>query len=238
MQSSSESPLLILASASPRRRDLLAQAGLSFSVIPASFDENSVSLLQCPERYVKTLAEGKAGDLSEKYPDHWIIGADTVVVIGDNILGKPGSKEEARSMLRRLSGQTHQVFTGYCICCKSTHRKFSEAVTTDVIFKRVTEKEIEWYIHTHEPFDKAGAYAIQGLGMFLVKRINGSYTNVVGLPVCEVIEFLIKEGVLSLPMPLPLPDTGQGQGRGQDAGAGKAGRGQGLHPIFDGGVNL
>jgi len=101
-------------------------------------------------------------------------------------------------MLRQLSGQTHQVLTGYAICCKAKNRKFSETVKTQVLFKSLTDKEIEWYIHTKEPFDKAGAYAIQGLGTFLVKSINGSYTNVVGLPVCEVIEFFIKEGVLGL----------------------------------------
>jgi septum formation protein len=99
-------------------------------------------------------------------------------------------------MLYRLSGQTHQVLTGYCICCHSAERFFSETVKTDVTFKKLTEEEIEWYIHTDEPFDKAGAYAVQGLGTFLVKSIHGSYTNVVGLPVCEVIEFLIREGVV------------------------------------------
>jgi septum formation protein len=99
-------------------------------------------------------------------------------------------------MLRRLSGQTHQVLTGYAICCRDRGRSFSETVITDVTFKELTAAEIEWYIHTREPFDKAGAYAIQGLGTFLVKRINGSYTNVVGLPVCEVIAFFIREGVL------------------------------------------
>ena len=99
-------------------------------------------------------------------------------------------------MLKHLSGRTHQVFTGYCLCCRSQNRFFSDAVRTDVQFKKLTADEIEWYIHTKEPFDKAGAYAIQGLGTFLVKGINGSYTNVVGLPVCEVIEYLIKEKVI------------------------------------------
>jgi len=194
---SSPDPLLILASQSPRRKYLLEQAGLSFTVIPASFDEDTVPL-QSPEKYVKIMARAKAGTVSENYPDKWVIGADTVVFIDGTILGKPGSRNEARAMLKRLSGQTHQVFTGYCICCKAKNREFSESIKTDVLFKNLSNEEVEWYIRTKEPFDKAGAYAIQGLGTFLVKHINGSYTNIVGLPVCEVIEFLIREGVVGL----------------------------------------
>jgi len=196
MVNSSNDPVLILASKSPRRRYLLKQAGLSFSVIPSSIDETSVPV-SSPETYVKALSEAKAENVSIKFPEKWVIGADTIVLKDDAILGKPDSKAQARAMLKKLSGQTHQVLTGYAICCKSKNRKYSETVKTQVLFKSLTDKEIEWYIHTKEPFDKAGAYAIQGLGTFLVKSINGSYTNVVGLPVCEVIEILIKEGVLS-----------------------------------------
>lgn len=197
MQKSCDAPLVILASKSPRRRYLLNQAGLSFSVIPSNFDENSVPMT-LPENYVRILAEAKADDVSNTYPERWIIGADTIVLIGKTILGKPGSRAEARSMLKRLSGQTHRVLTGYALCCKAKKRKFSETIQTEVLFKNLSDEEIEWYIHTKEPFDKAGSYAIQGLGTFLVRSIHGSYTNVVGLPVCEVIEFLIKEGVLGL----------------------------------------
>lgn len=195
MRNSNDDPVFILASRSPRRRYLLEQAGLSFSVIPSSIDETSVPI-SSPEIYVKVLSEAKAHNVSEKYPEKWVIGADTIVVKDRTILGKPDSIVEARTMLKQLSGQTHEVFTGYSICCKKKRRKFSETVKTEVLFKDLSDQEIEWYIHTAEPFDKAGAYAIQGLGTFLVKRINGSYTNVVGLPVCEVIEFLIKQGVL------------------------------------------
>ena len=190
-------PRLILASKSSRRSDLLEQAGLTFSVIPSDFDESTVAMSD-PDSYVIALAEYKAIDISEKHPDSWVIGADTIVLIDRKILGKPGSQEEARDMLQRLSGKTHQVLTGYCICCKKKNRFFSETIKTDVRFKKLSDAEIEWYIQTDEPFDKAGAYAIQGLGTFLVKRINGSYTNVVGLPVCEVIELLIKEGVIGI----------------------------------------
>jgi septum formation protein len=190
-----DKPFLILASKSARRRYLLKQAGLSFSVIPSGFDESSV-LVSSPGEYVRILAESKAEDIADKYPESWVIGADTVVVINGMILGKPSSRTDARSMLKSLSGQTHEVLTGYCICCRAKGRLFSETIKTDVLFKNLSGDEIEWYIHTKEPFDKAGAYAIQGLGTFLVKSVNGSYTNVVGLPVCEVIEFLIKEGLL------------------------------------------
>lgn len=192
---SNKEPLLILASKSPRRRYLLEQAGLNFSVIPSSIDETRIPLLS-PETYVRIIAEAKADDISKKYPEKWVIGADTIVLKNEDILGKPGSRDEARTMLKQLSGQIHQVLTGYAICCKAKNRMFSETIKTDVLFKNLTHEEIEWYIHTKEPFDKAGSYAIQGLGTFLVKSINGSYTNVVGLPVCEVIEFLIREGVI------------------------------------------
>ena len=197
MNNSQDKPRLILASSSPRRSYLLDQAGLTFTVIPSSFDENSVSL-STPEIYVKALAEAKAADVSKAYPESWVIGADTIVVIDGKILGKPDSKEQARTMLKSLSGKTHQVHTGYCICCRAKERTFSNTVKTDVLFKNLADNEIEWYINTSEPFDKAGAYAIQGLGTFIVKSIKGSYTNVVGLPVCEVIEFLIEEGVTGL----------------------------------------
>jgi septum formation protein len=188
---------IILASKSPRRRYLLKQVGLEFSVIPSSFDENSVTMTT-PEPYARILAENKARVVSEIYPDQWVIGADTIVLIDNEVLGKPGSTGEARGMLLRLSGKAHQVLTGYCVCCKSRNRFVSGTVTTDVHFKDLSAAEIEWYIQTGEPFDKAGSYAIQGLGTLIVKRINGSYTNVVGLPVCEIVEILINEGVVAL----------------------------------------
>ena len=197
MNASHNRSRLILASKSPRRSELLKQAGLTFSVIPSDFDEDTVALSN-PDSDVVTLAESKALDISRKHPDAWVIGADTIVLIGRKILGKPASAEEAFEMLQRLSGKTHQVLTGYCICCKKKNRVFSETVKTDVNFKRLTDAEINWYIQTGEPFDKAGGYAIQGIGSFLVRSINGSYTNVVGLPMCEVMEHLIREGAVEL----------------------------------------
>ena len=190
-------PKLILASKSPRRKDLLEQAGLTFSIIPNDFDESSVTMSD-PVSYVQALAKAKAIDVSKKYADSWVLGADTIVLIDGCILGKPGSIDEARSMLKKLSGKMHQVITGYCLCRQTENDIISGTVKTNVRFKTLRDAEIEWYIQTGEPFDKAGAYAIQGIGAFLVKSIDGSYTNVVGLPVCEVIEHLINEGVVEL----------------------------------------
>ena len=197
MPANTNAPQLILASQSPRRSYLLKQAGLTFSVIPSRFDEDSVQLAD-PADYVKTLAEAKADEVARQHPDSWVIGADTIVTIDDAILGKPGGPGEARQMLERLSNQTHFVYTGYAIVCKNKPACIGDAIKTEVLFKDLTTNEIDWYIRTGEPFDKAGAYAIQGMGTFLVRRINGSYTNVVGLPVCEVIEALLKMGVVKM----------------------------------------
>ncbi len=188
-------PKIILASQSPRRRYLLERAGLNFSVVPSTIDETALSA-DDPALLARGLAEAKASDVAERFPESWVIAADTIVVVEGRILGKPGSEGEARDMLVHLSGRSHQVLTGYCLCCRRRERLICEVVSTDVLCKVLTPVEIDWYIRTGEPFDKAGAYAIQGIGTFLVKRINGSYTNVVGLPVCEVIEHLIREGVV------------------------------------------
>lgn len=190
---------IILASQSPRRKYLLEQAGIQFDVIPADIEEKPFEN-ESPDDYVKRLSREKAVHVAQHHPDTWVIGADTVVVIGDALLEKPGSIDEARQMLERLSDSTHTVHTGYTLCTVFSNgqpvRSVTRSVKTDVLFKKLTAKEIEWYIGTDEPFDKAGAYAIQGLGTFLVKSVHGSYTNVVGLPVCEVIEDLMAQGVV------------------------------------------
>lgn len=186
---------LILASKSPRRRDLLNQAGLTFTVIPSTVDERAVAIAS-PEEHVRLLAEAKAGEVAERFPESWVIGADTVVFIENTVLGKPRTQSEARHMLETLSGKTHKVLTGYCICCKNAKRSFSRTVETKVLFKPLTDREMDWYVSTREPFDKAGGYAAQGLGTFLIQRVEGSYTSVVGLPVCEVVDYLVKQGVV------------------------------------------
>ena len=188
---------LILASASPRRKYLLEQAGLRFRVVPSPFDESRVPADE-PSRYERRLAEAKAAYVAALHPASWVIGADTIVADGHRLLGKPSSPDEARRMLVRLAGKTHQVHTGFCIRRQLDTVRYVDAVCTDVTFKELSAPEIDWYIRSGEPFDKAGAYAIQGIGTFLVRRINGSYSNVVGLPVCEVVEILIREGVLTL----------------------------------------
>ncbi|MFH0996724.1 MAG: nucleoside triphosphate pyrophosphatase [Pseudomonadota bacterium] len=190
-----DSPFLILASKSPRRRFLLKQAGVEFTVIPSSFDESTIPETS-PDVFVRILAQAKSGVVSEQHPHSWVIGADTIVVVDDTILGKPSSMAEARAMLTTLSGRVHRVLTGFSLCRHAENRRHSEVVSTEVRFKVLTPDEIEWYVHTSEPFDKAGAYAAQGLGAFMIKQIQGSYSNVVGLPVCEVVESLVREGIV------------------------------------------
>ncbi len=189
-------PTLILASASPRRKYLLEQAGLTFDVIISDVDE-SCPVSATPEECVEMLARQKAQVVAQENTHAWVIGADTIVVSNGRICGKPDSTEEAREMLNMLSGTTHRVLTGYCICCVEKDIWFTDVIATDVLFRELDDEQINWYLDTDEPFDKAGAYAIQGLGTFLVKSISGSYTNVVGLPVCEVLEYLMKQGVIS-----------------------------------------
>jgi septum formation protein len=204
MSKANDSTDVILASKSPRRKELLNQAGITCRVIPSRVDENQTAPM-APVDYVRTLAEAKAAEISDANPECWVIGADTIVLIDHTILGKPASADDARSMLQRLSGRMHQVLTGYCIRHTLKQLSFCDTVTTDVYFKPLAQREIDWYIRTGEPFDKAGAYAIQGVGAFLVKRINGSYTNVVGLPVCEVMEIFIREGIAELDIDSPIP---------------------------------
>ena len=186
---------LILASQSPRRKYLLEQVGLDFKIVPSQVDESRTTC-KSPEGLVKNLAEAKAKDVAANFPGHWIIGADTIVLLDGRVLGKPDSMDAAREMLRQLNGNMHQVLTGYTIYNAAGNTTITGMERTDVYFKQLSRAEIEWYLRTDEPYDKAGAYAIQGLGMFLVKQIKGSYTNVVGLPVCEVLEHLYRTGVI------------------------------------------
>ncbi|MFH1154182.1 MAG: Maf family protein [Pseudomonadota bacterium] len=188
---------LILASKSPRRKYLLEQAGITVAIIPADIEEKRFPG-ESPEEYVKRLSREKAETIANQNPGSWVIGADTIVVINDTILEKPASNEDARQMLAKLSNTIHTVFTGYTLCCMECGKTITCSARTEVLFKHLSAREIEWYIRTGEPFDKAGAYAIQGLGTFLVRSINGSYTNVVGLPVCEIIELLVSENIIDM----------------------------------------
>jgi len=188
---------LILASQSPRRSELLMQVGLDFEVIPSKVFEDPVQA-EPPRDHVLRLAEAKAREVAGKYPDRWVVAADTIVCINGSILGKPKCREEAVEMLRRLSGQEHRVLTGYSVCHLEKGRSDKEAVQTAVRMKPLTLAEIEWYVQTGEPFDKAGGYAIQGAGSFMIESIQGSYTNVVGLPLCELIQMLTRLGAITI----------------------------------------
>lgn len=184
---------IILASASPRRRELLSNMGLDFSVVVSEADEASVDCDVPPGIYVQELALLKAASTAKKIMesrDAVVISADTVVVSNGKILGKPSDEAEAERMLSELSGRTHQVFTGFCVLRLSDAYTVCKAVCTEVTFKELSEEKIKGYINSREPMDKAGAYGIQGLGAMLVDRINGDYFNVVGLPVSALSDIL------------------------------------------------
>jgi septum formation protein len=180
---------LILASASPRRYELLKQVSLDFEVIPSRLIEEYFPT-ETPQEHVLRLAEAKARDIASRYPGRWVIAADTIVYINGIILGKPKNREEALEMLNRLSGQEHRVLTGFSVYHLEKGKGDKEAVQTAVKVKSLTSVEMEWYVQTGEPFDKAGGYAIQGMGSFMIESIRGSYTNVVGLPLCELLQML------------------------------------------------
>ena len=196
---SKDSPL-VLASASPRRKQLLRQMGISFRTMTSRVREDILS--RDPLMNARLLAEAKAYAVTEKCEGSWILGADTIVVLGRAVLGKPGDEGEAFSMLRQLSGKEHRVITGFCLLTPDAETAHSEAVVTGVRFKTLTNREILGYIATGEPFGKAGSYAIQGIGTFLVQGISGSYTNVVGLPLCTLVKALLATGALK-EFPIP-----------------------------------
>lgn len=176
---------IILASASPRRRELLTLADIDYTVIPSECEEILPDNITPPQA-VEELARQKAADVFKRHTNSMIIAADTVVALGNTILGKPKDDEDAFNMLTSLSGKIHTVYTGVCI--KTANREEIFHVATDVEFYNLTEKEIRDYIATKEPCDKAGAYGIQGKGSLLVKGICGDYFNVVGLPLAETVK--------------------------------------------------
>ncbi|MBI2934877.1 MAG: septum formation inhibitor Maf [Chloroflexi bacterium] len=186
---------IVLASASPRRRDLLEQIGLRFVIDAGDFAEQLPASSRNPEAVALDLACRKAAGVAARHPDSLIIGADTLVVLGHRVLGKPANPDEARKMLRRLGGRAHTVITGICILDSATNKALSRAVQTRVWLKRLSPEEIDAYVKSREPLDKAGAYGIQGLGSVIVKKIEGDYFNVVGLPLYALAEGLMEFGV-------------------------------------------
>ena len=178
---------LILASASPRRSDLLDNAGISFTVEPAHIPEQPLPG-EPPLQYAQRLARDKARAVYARHSDDVVLGADTVVVVDEHLLEKPQDATDAARMLSLLSGRAHQVITGVCLVAKGYEK--TEAETTEVRFSVLSESEIANYVQTGEPMDKAGAYAIQGMASRWVERIDGCYFNVVGLPVPSLYRML------------------------------------------------
>lgn len=179
---------LILASQSPRRQQLMEQAGYLFRVVAADVDETNPEGMT-GEQVPQFLAHKKAIAIAERYPDAVILAADTVVLLGDRILGKPADAADAIAMLHDLSGNVHRVVTGVCILEKDQVQQFSSV--TEVYFRPLSKEQILHYVAVYEPFDKAGSYAIQEwIGMVGIEKINGDYYNVMGLPVGEVVKRL------------------------------------------------
>jgi len=186
---------LVLASISPRRKAILKQIGIPFDSAGSMINETQYKKIK-PTDIACHIAIQKVESIEHAYNNRWILGADTIVVINKTIFGKPKNPGECQDMLHLLKGKTHDVITGFCIHDPGRQLVHLEAVMTKVKIKELSDIEIEAYINTGEPFGKAGAYAIQGIGSFMIEQINGSYTNVVGLPVYEVISALITCGAL------------------------------------------
>jgi septum formation protein len=180
---------LILASASPRRSDLLRHLGLTFQTIPSHLPEVFHEHFS-PHELCQLNAYRKARSVAKRHPDHQVLGADTLVCLGRRLLGKPASFEDACQMLTLLQGRTHQVITGVCLLHLRTHRQRTFAESTEVTFHPLGPAQIRRYLQSINPLDKAGAYAIQEHGEFIVRQIDGSFSNVVGLPVERILPLL------------------------------------------------
>ena len=185
----------ILASSSPRRRELLLRLQIPFDIILPDVDESNIPPDGSPETYCTALAELKANDISQHYPNNLVIGSDTIVLLDNNIMGKPEDKKMAQNMLETLSGKTHHVYTGVCLkwADKNIHHLFAEI--TMVTFRELSEADINHYIESCPPYDKAGSYGIQDWSAIFVKEIKGCYDNVVGFPISRFYEELKKLGI-------------------------------------------
>lgn len=188
---------LILASNSPRRKDYLHELGINFSIRADEIDETPGSD-EDPARYVERMARQKAGAVSRSFQESYVLAADTAVCLGNRILGKPADRKEAVAMLLSLAGRTHVVRTGICIACAEENIEIVTSVATEVTFSGFGEAVARGYVAQGESLDKAGAYGIQGRGAFLVARVDGSYSNVVGLPLAEVVAILERQGVVTV----------------------------------------
>lgn len=191
----SDNRAIILASASPRRAELLRSAGITCTVCPGEVDE-AYRTGETPHAHALRLAAEKARDVARVGNGRFFIGADTIVVSEGEVMGKPKDAADAGRMLGKLSGTAHEVITGFSVFDRETGHEINGTVTTRVFFKPLRPDEIQAYIATGCPFDKAGAYAIQGNAAYMIRKIEGSYTNVVGLPLCEVVEALRSLGAV------------------------------------------
>jgi septum formation protein len=190
---------LILASQSPRRAQLLSQLGINFDVIPSKIEENFIQG-ESPLEFSERIARLKAQDVLANYGEDsnvWVLSADTIVVCQGQILVKPKDPADAIRMLSLLSGKTHKVITSYCITGSTSKREKLESIESFVKFRKMDGKEIKWYVSTGEPMDKAGAYGAQGYGTIFIESIEGSYSNVVGLPLSQVTKTLVDFGIIS-----------------------------------------
>jgi septum formation protein len=185
---------LVLASASPRRADLLEAAGFAFDVDPVDVDERQLAA-ESPMMYADRVARLKAAAGAVRHPNRLVLGADTIVVLDKQVLGKPTDSVEAARMLRLLSGRSHEVLTGVAVAWSGGIESHVERTT--VWFKEISDEDVRWYVATGEPMGKAGAYAIQGLASRFIPRIDGSYSNVVGLPVATLVRILEEIGRVS-----------------------------------------
>jgi septum formation protein len=190
------SSAIVLASASPRRAELLDSAAIVFTVVPGDIDETPFPGEE-PVAHVLRLAEEKAREAATRAQGRFFIGADTIVLCDGEILGKPADNAAATVMLQKLSARMHHVITGFAVFDRENGRLVRRSVSTEVYFRALAAAEIDAYVATGCPLDKAGAYAIQGGAAAMVIKINGSYTNVVGLPLCEVVEVLREVGALN-----------------------------------------
>lgn len=185
---------IILASQSLRRKELLERIGLKFEIAPSSYEED-MTLKMTPAKLVEHLSLGKAQDVAQKYNDAIVIGADSIIALGNEVFGKPKTPERAKEMLRELSGRAHLAITGFSIIDTKTGKQVSKSVETKVYFKKLSEEEIDAYVATGEPLDKGGAYGIQMRGGIFVEKVEGDFFNIVGLPIFELVAELKKFGI-------------------------------------------
>jgi len=185
---------IVLASASPRRRELLASIGVEFDVVPSEIPEVRGDG-ESPEEYVARLSREKAQAIAARHADRWIVAADTTVLLGEQLLEKPADDDDAKRMLATIAGRTHIVYSGVTLLHAARAYRDTRVAESEVRMLPLTSAEIEWYVATGEPRDKAGAYAAQGIGGMFIDSIHGSYTNVVGLPLALLYEMLKRAGI-------------------------------------------